>query len=177
MRPEIVRWIKIVVLKTIRDRGLFSLEVDNLLSAGYLGYVQALQRFDARFGFKFKTFAEYRIRGAVLDEARREIGDERAKTPRPVRDHEYDLTWVVDRQGDPAQELDVKLFLASLPISGKGKEILRLRGEGYSMKEIGTRLGCSESRISQIMNGLKREVRPYLKRHAGLTPLTLRVDG
>lgn len=44
---------------------------DNLESAGVLGLVEAAQRFDAGRGVDFKTFAAMRIRGAIIDEARR----------------------------------------------------------------------------------------------------------
>jgi RNA polymerase sigma factor FliA len=43
---------------------------DELYSAGCLGLVEAANRFDASKGFSFSTWAEYRIRGAVLDYAR-----------------------------------------------------------------------------------------------------------
>lgn len=162
MQPEIVRWIKIVVLKTVRDHNLFAVEFDELLSAGYLGYVQALRRFQPQLGYKLKTFAEFRIKGAVLDEARCLIGDERAKTPRPTQDHDYDIDWKEDPGEGVDETIDVQMFLATLPVSEKSREILRLRSEGWSMKQIGKRLGCSESRVSQIMGGLKQQVRNHL---------------
>lgn len=43
---------------------------DELYGAGCLGLVEAAQRFDPSKGFSFSTWAEYRIRGAVLDYAR-----------------------------------------------------------------------------------------------------------
>ncbi len=46
-------------------------DVDNLESAGLLGLVEAAQRFDASRGVDFKAFAALRIRGAIIDEARR----------------------------------------------------------------------------------------------------------
>lgn len=46
-------------------------DVDNLESAGVLGLVEASQRFDATRGVDFKAFASLRIRGAMIDEARR----------------------------------------------------------------------------------------------------------
>ena len=46
-------------------------DVDNLESAGVLGLVEAAQRFDADRGVDFKAFAVLRIRGAIIDEARR----------------------------------------------------------------------------------------------------------
>lgn len=44
---------------------------DDLWTAGALGLVDAWRRFDAKKNTKFKTFAEHRIRGAMLDELRR----------------------------------------------------------------------------------------------------------
>jgi RNA polymerase sigma factor for flagellar operon FliA len=46
-------------------------DVENLESAGVLGLVDAASRFDPSKGFQFKTYAYIRIRGAVLDELRR----------------------------------------------------------------------------------------------------------
>ena len=47
------------------------IDVDNLESAGILGLVEAAGRFDSDRGVQFKTFAYTRIRGAILDELRR----------------------------------------------------------------------------------------------------------
>lgn len=46
-------------------------DVDNLESAGLLGLVEAAQRFDVSRGVDFKAFASLRIRGEIIDEARR----------------------------------------------------------------------------------------------------------
>jgi len=45
---------------------------DDLLSAGALGLIQAYDKFDPRSAASFTTFASYRIRGAMLDELRRQ---------------------------------------------------------------------------------------------------------
>jgi RNA polymerase sigma factor for flagellar operon FliA len=47
------------------------IDEDNLESAGVLGLVEAAQHFDPERGVQFKTYAYTRIRGAVLDELRR----------------------------------------------------------------------------------------------------------
>ncbi|MES1259589.1 MAG: FliA/WhiG family RNA polymerase sigma factor [Gemmatimonadota bacterium] len=47
-----------------------AVEYDDLLGAGTLGLVQALEAFDPDRGFAFTTFAMQRIRGAVLDQLR-----------------------------------------------------------------------------------------------------------
>lgn len=46
-------------------------DVENLESAGVLGLVEAANNFDPTRGIQFKTFAYVRVRGAVLDELRR----------------------------------------------------------------------------------------------------------
>ncbi|AFS52491.1 sigma-70 family RNA polymerase sigma factor [Leptospirillum ferriphilum] len=46
------------------------LDVDDLISAGMGGLLDAARRFDPSRGIKFKTLAEHRIRGAMLDEIR-----------------------------------------------------------------------------------------------------------
>lgn len=55
-------------------------EVDELVSAGTLGLIEAFNNFDASRGLAFSTFAAPRIRGAMLDELRRQD-----HVPRSVR--------------------------------------------------------------------------------------------
>jgi RNA polymerase sigma factor FliA len=42
-------------------------ELDDLISAGTIGLIQAVDRFDPSRNLKLKTLAEHRIRGALLD--------------------------------------------------------------------------------------------------------------
>ena len=42
-------------------------ELDDLISAGTVGLIQAVDRYDSSRKLKLKTFAEHRIRGALLD--------------------------------------------------------------------------------------------------------------
>jgi len=44
---------------------------DDLWSAGAMGLLEAARRFDAARDVRFETFAEHRIRGAMIDELRR----------------------------------------------------------------------------------------------------------
>ncbi|MBS4009000.1 MAG: FliA/WhiG family RNA polymerase sigma factor [Clostridium sp.] len=44
---------------------------DDLVQAGVLGLLEAMQRFDPNRGVRFESFATLRIRGAMLDELRR----------------------------------------------------------------------------------------------------------
>ena len=46
------------------------IEVDDLISVGVLGLMDAIGKYDPNRGAKFKTYAEFRVRGAILDELR-----------------------------------------------------------------------------------------------------------
>lgn len=48
-----------------------SVELGELISAGTLGLMEALGKFQAQMGIRFETYAENRVRGAMLDELRR----------------------------------------------------------------------------------------------------------
>ena len=43
---------------------------DDLISAGVLGLIDAIDRFEADRGIMFKTYAEFRIKGSMIDELR-----------------------------------------------------------------------------------------------------------
>ncbi len=47
-----------------------SIELDDLISAGVIGLIDAIEKFDPSRETQFKTYAEIRIRGAMLDELR-----------------------------------------------------------------------------------------------------------
>jgi RNA polymerase sigma factor for flagellar operon FliA len=49
-----------------------SIDIGDLVQDGVMGLIDAARRFDAGRGIKFETFAERRIRGAMIDALRRE---------------------------------------------------------------------------------------------------------
>ena len=73
--------VKHVALK-LSARLPASVELDDLIQAGMIGLLETIDRFDPKKGVKFKTFAEIRIRGAMLDELRN-----RDWIPRSVREN------------------------------------------------------------------------------------------
>jgi len=166
---EIIKWVKIVVLRTMREKNLIHLDTDTLISAGLLGYSQARKRFDPGREVKFKTFAEYRIKGAVLDEVRKMIGDERCKTTRP-RQVDYDFALIGDNGHNKEMvesQLAVDGFWEKIPVSKRDKEILECRIKGMNLKEIGALFGFSESRASQVLAEIKQRIYPVFKKHLG----------
>ncbi len=73
-RDEIVvshLWLVRHIIGKVAARLPSGVDVENLESAGVLGLVESAQRFDASRGVDFKSFATLRIRGAIIDEARR----------------------------------------------------------------------------------------------------------
>lgn len=83
-----------------------SVELDDLLQAGGIGLLNAVERYDALQGTAFTTYAVQRIRGAMLDELR-----SRDWVPRSVRRHARDVAQTMQRLeqqlGRPAGELEV----------------------------------------------------------------------
>ena len=59
------------VSRQIHRRVSSDVELDELISAGTMGLIEALDRFDPTRGLAFSTFAVPRVRGAILDELRR----------------------------------------------------------------------------------------------------------
>ena len=58
-----------------------NIELDDLISSGVIGLMDAIDKYDPSRDNKFKTYAEFRIRGAILDELRAQDW-----VPRSVRD-------------------------------------------------------------------------------------------
>jgi RNA polymerase sigma factor for flagellar operon FliA len=59
------------VSRQIHRRVSSDVELDELISAGTMGLIDALERFEPTRGLAFSTFAVPRVRGAILDELRR----------------------------------------------------------------------------------------------------------
>ena len=56
---------------TVRKQFNAQLELDELISYGQVGLLEAADRFDAKVGANFLTFAHYRIKGAIFDGLRK----------------------------------------------------------------------------------------------------------
>ncbi len=70
------------------------MDIDELVSAGTLGLIQAIESFDASRGLAFSTLAVPRIRGAILDELRR-----LDNVPRSIRRRARDINAARDALG------------------------------------------------------------------------------
>ncbi len=59
-----------LIARRIHERLPESVNLDDLVSTGTLGLIAAIDRFDPHHNVKLKTYAEYKIRGAILDSLR-----------------------------------------------------------------------------------------------------------
>jgi RNA polymerase sigma factor for flagellar operon FliA len=59
-----------LIARRIHERLPESVNLEDLISTGTLGLIAAIDRFDPSHNVKLKTYAEYKIRGAILDSLR-----------------------------------------------------------------------------------------------------------
>ena len=91
-----------------------SVELDDLIQAGMVGLLDALDRFETGQGATFATYASQRVRGAMIDELR-----SRDWLPRSVRRGARELSAAIERlehrlgraprEREIADELDISL--------------------------------------------------------------------
>jgi RNA polymerase sigma factor (sigma-70 family) len=152
---------------------------DDLLSAAWLGAVEAVDRFDPARGTDLQTYASWRIRGAIgdylrsldpvsRDERRKLRGDPNAQPPRT-----FSITALPDQApfdvSDPKsllpfRAIEARVHLAAILRASHGVKpralrIVRSHAAGELMKDIGRSEGIEESRVSQICKRTCTELR------------------
>jgi len=65
-------WLVRCIAKSMADSLPQQVDVDDLTSAGTVGLIKAVDDFDPARGAKLETYARYRIKGAILDELRKQ---------------------------------------------------------------------------------------------------------
>ena len=87
-----------------------SVQLDDLINAGVIGLIDAIEKYDPSRNNMFKTYAEFRIRGAMLDELR-----ELDWVPRSIRQKKQALdrayTSLEQQQGRAATDEEIAAFL------------------------------------------------------------------
>ena len=198
-------------------------DLNDLISAGVFGLMDAIEAFDLDRGVKFETYCVPRIRGAMLDELRTmdwvprlvrskasklEAARKEAELGRPPSDAE-----IAKKMGLPMEEYDKHKSEASAvnlvslnkkwyetdsykdvreidiiedtkgedPTDGiQKRDVMKLVTKGLNrnerliiilyyyeeltMKEIGTTLGLSESRVSQMHSSIVARLKDQLNR-------------
>lgn len=83
-----------------------SVEFDDLIQAGAIGFISAVDSFDANKGVTISAWITQRVRWALMDELR-----ERDWVPRRVRTHSREIAAIISRveqeKGSSASEMDI----------------------------------------------------------------------
>jgi RNA polymerase sigma factor for flagellar operon FliA len=99
------------VARTLTGAYLVDADYDELISAGTMGLIRAVECYDPRMGVKLSTFAIPRIRGAIQDEFRR-----MDPVPRTLRKRARDLAKAREDlakvYGRPAEREEIAAHLA-----------------------------------------------------------------
>jgi RNA polymerase sigma factor for flagellar operon FliA len=119
--------IKILALR-LKAKLPQRVDLGELISAGTLGLMESLRKFDPSLKIKFETYAENRIRGAMLDELRRMDWFSRGLRAR-VRLLEETIHKIEHETGQPATSAEIQ------------------KATGLSEKEVETGLGALKNQI------------------------------
>lgn len=169
------------------SRGLPStVEVDELISDGVIGLMDALRRYDPARGVGFSAYAGYRIRGAILDGLRardpvprrvrrrqKAVETDPWNPPPPGSLHflplEEALLVPADESADPEalvleEELRqrVRLGLQALPPRDLEVVVLRLV-RGLPLRTVARMLSLSITRVAEIQSRGIQRLRRYLE--------------
>jgi RNA polymerase sigma factor FliA len=177
---------------TLALKNPFSLDVEDLTSAGAMGLLSALKRFDPTREVKFRTFAEYRIRGMMLDEIRAMDW-----VPRSVRSRREHMRQIVEeyvqKNGTPPTTLELAHALGVSVeeiegVSGCDPRLISLDEpvgpgeEGYTLRDVlpdvdhqDPFVACADSEMKAALNAalvtLSKRQQEVLRLyyHTGLT--------
>jgi RNA polymerase sigma factor for flagellar operon FliA len=147
--------------------------LDDLVSAGMVGLIQAVDRFDRARGLKFRSYAQHRIHGAMLDFLREEDPLSRTERRRVRESTHLSPTTVsldeiqLHRLAAPAPaafttRLDVREARRSLS-SRENRVIALLYDFGWQSREVAADLRVNESRVSQIKQRAISKLRLHLE--------------
>lgn len=114
---DVVRYVAQRILSRLPS----SVELEDLVQEGFLGLLDAVQKFDPSRGVLFRTYLENRVRGAILDALRK-----RDWRPRTVRRSQRELEETLVRLG-------------------------AIRGRGVDQEELAEAMGIEISRLHRLL--------------------------
>lgn len=186
------------------------IDAENLESAGIVGLIEAARQFDRGRDVEFRTFSYQRIRGAILDELRRncplsqqmlqriaflrrtrdqldssatveelalaagmpvgQVADclaaARLTRPESWNESVHGESFSAPESADLSEQDEMRQVLAdgieTLPETMRVAVTLHYL-EGLKLREVGTVLGLSESRVCRIVNGARERLKDYVR--------------
>jgi RNA polymerase sigma factor FliA len=115
-----------LIARRIQERLPDSISLDDLISTGVLGLISAIDNFNPVHNVKLKTYAEYKIRGAILDSLRGLDWAPRQKR-RKSKQIEAAITTAEQRLQGPATEEDIAAEL-SITLEEYHEWLVEIRG-------------------------------------------------
>lgn len=140
-----------------------SVQFDDLKSAAYMGLVDAAGKYDPSLNDSFENYAYPRISGAIQDYLREcGWGPKNARRSAVSIDAQTNdggcmAECIEGREERDTGDLFVKMTSRVSPLAKNAMRMYYV--DGITMKDIGTRLGLTESRVSQIVSQGRSEVR------------------
>lgn len=149
------------------------IEFDDLVSAGCVGYLEAIDRYTPEKGAKLETFLSYRIRGAIIDFLRASTYSTRYISVHMVSlSSEYN-TFLLELETSCHWEDEftpnfdrAKLFEYVKEIIGKMSEQVQklIQGcffEGKSIPEVSKEIGLSRSWASRLYRDAIKKIKAF----------------
>jgi len=115
-----------LIARRIQERLPDSISLDDLISTGVLGLISAIDNFNPVHNVKLKTYAEYKIRGAILDSLRGLDWAPRQKR-RKSKQIEAAIATAEQRLQGPATEEDIATEL-SITLEEYHSWLVEIRG-------------------------------------------------
>jgi len=115
-----------LIARRIQERLPDSISLDDLISTGVLGLISAIDNFNPVHNVKLKTYAEYKIRGAILDSLRGLDWAPRQKR-RKSKQIEAAIASAEQRLQGPATEEDIAAEL-SITLEEYHEWLVEIRG-------------------------------------------------
>jgi RNA polymerase sigma factor for flagellar operon FliA len=100
------------------------IDYDDLVSDGYIGLIDAIQRYDSSYGYKFETYASFRIRGEIIDKLRQFDW-----APRSLRSKNREIDNATEKLSNELGREPTDEEVANL-LGWEKSEISRVKGHG-----------------------------------------------
>lgn len=144
--------------RRLHPYGIAATSREDLESAGLIGLIDAVDRYQPDRGVPFEAYAALRVRGAVLDELRAATGGRRREAPAHLSldellelgDHTLPS---VDETGPQRafEDLTARVESALRCLPDRQRELLgRYYGQSLTLREAGKTMGISEARACQL---------------------------
>ena len=151
---EHLRQLRLIARK-IHDRLPENVSLDDLVSAGVLGLIAAIDRFDPSRQVTLRTYAEHKIKGAILDSLR-----QLDWAPRQDRKHAKQIDAAISTAQQSLQRAPTEEEVATvlnITVDGYRQWQLKVRGLNLSRLESSRSADCEGRDLLLCLSGDREE--------------------